>query len=82
MCPGFRWDNTKDDFKKVVEKMVCLEKLQVVRTGNRPDGGSGGLKLGKRNEEDPYGISLLRRVNEWKEEKGLKMEVEVLELVG
>ncbi|PMD60044.1 uncharacterized protein K444DRAFT_629885 [Hyaloscypha bicolor E] len=82
MCPGFRWDNTKDDFKKMVEKMVCLEKLQVVRTGNRPDGGSGGLKLGKRNEEDPYGISLLRRVNEWKEEKGLKMEVEVLELVG
>ena len=83
MCPEFRWDNTDDEFKKMIENMKGLQKLILVRTSNRPNGREEvELKLEKKQPEDPYGMSLLRRLKEWKEEKGLKIEVEVMQLSG
>jgi len=83
MCPEFHFDYTHDDFKTMVEKMQGLQKLVIVRTGNRSDGGKRAeLKLEKRQPEDQYGMSLLRRLIEWKEEKGLEIEVELMQLIG
>ncbi len=63
--------------------MLGLQKLIVVRTGDRSDDKKRvEFKLEKRQPEDPYGLLLLGRINEWKEEKGLDIKIEVLKLVG
>jgi len=83
MCRGFHSDNTHDAFKRIIERMTGLQKLVVVRTGDRSDDKKRvEFKLEKRQPEDPYGMSLLGRISEWKKEKGLDIEIEVLQLVG
>jgi hypothetical protein len=80
ICLSRHDDNSKDNFKKMIAKMKGLEKLQIVRTGyGTTSGGSGGVFKFKESK-DPYGLSLLRRVNEWKVEKNLNIEVEVVQL--
>jgi hypothetical protein len=82
MYPGWHDDNSKNDFKKMIAQMKGLEKLQIVRTGyGTTNGGTGGI-LKFKESEDRYGLSLLRRVNEWKVEKNLDLDAEVVQMVG
>jgi hypothetical protein len=80
MCPGWHDDDSKDNFKKMVARMKGLEKLQIVRTGYGTTNGGTGDVLKFKESEDQYGVSLLRRVNEWKVENNLDIEVEVIQL--
>jgi hypothetical protein len=80
MYPSWHDDNSKDDFKKMIAQMKGLEKLQIVRTGyGTTNGGTGGI-LKFKESEDRYGLSLLRRVNEWKVEKNLDLDAEVVQM--
>ncbi|PMD13218.1 hypothetical protein NA56DRAFT_651917 [Hyaloscypha hepaticicola] len=79
-CPDFHWDDTKDDFKEMIAEMPVLENLQIVRSVTLvlSDDGLVGVEFMKRGSEDQYGICLHRRLINWKEEKGLNIEVEVV----
>jgi hypothetical protein len=79
-CPDFHWDDTKDDFKEMIAEMPVLENPQIVRSVTLviSDDGMAGVEFMKRGSEDQYGICLHRRLMNWKEEKGLNIEVEVV----
>ena len=79
-CPGFHWDDSKEDFKDMISEMPVLESLQIVRSVTLviSDDGTCGVEFKKRGSEDHYGMCLLRRLNDWKEEKALNIDVEVV----
>jgi hypothetical protein len=79
-CPAFQWDDTKDDFKNMISEMPVLERLQIVRSVTLviSDDGTVGVEFKKRGSEDQYGVCLLRRLNGWKEENDLSIDVEVV----
>jgi nitrate/nitrite-specific signal transduction histidine kinase len=60
--------------------MPVLERLQIVRSVTLviSDDGTVGVEFKKRESEDHYGMCLLRRLNDWKEEKALNIDVEVV----
>ncbi len=79
-CADFNWDDTKDDFKEMIAKMPVLESLQIERSVTLviSEDEMVGVEFTKRGSEDQYGICLHRRLMNWREEKGLNIEAEVV----